>query len=319
MRNAENQAATPEVFASIDDPPAAGVAISLQSCALYVGAQHGVYRIAYTIGDTAAKSAPAKIASIRSGSPPPGSDGDVHRTTSVAVVGTTLYASVGSSCNACTEIDPTRATIQQMNLDGSGMATRAIRIRNAMALAVDPQTNVLWAGGAGQDYLPSLHPYEFFDPVTLHPGIADYGWPECEENHNPFGSGANCTATIAPRVEFLAYSTIIGAVMYPKSASGPYAFPAQYRGGAFVAMHGSWHQPGGCYVSPRVAFVPMNGDTPLTAVDWSDPTKQWNDFITGFQPSCDTRIGRPTGIAIGPQGDLFVADDLTGSIYRIRP
>ena len=63
-----------------------------------------------------------------------------------------LYVSVGSSCNNCQpELDPTRATIQQMQLDGSGVTPRAEHIRNAIALATSPQSGALWAGVAGQD------------------------------------------------------------------------------------------------------------------------------------------------------------------------
>lgn len=318
VQNAEGQPANAAVFADLGDSPAAGVALSLSSttCSVYVGTQFGVYRIPYVVGDASARSAPAKIASLR-----PGGGGD-HSTTSVAIVGSTLYASVGSSCNACAEADPTRATIQQMALDGSGMTARAVHIRNGIALAVNPATQTLWAGDAGQDYLPSGHPYEFFDGVTLHSGTADYGWPQCEENRHAYAAGANCSNTVAPLVEFPAYETIIGATFYPANQSGAYAFPAQYRGGAFVTMHGSWHTgAGGGYVSPpRVAFVPMNADTPRTAVDWNDPSTQWSDFVSGFQLADGvTRIGRPTGITVGPEGSLFVADDQNGNIYRIRP
>lgn len=309
-------AAAPKVFADVGDSPAAGVAVdtSAQDSAIYVGSQFGAYRIPYTVGDETAQSAPVKIASVRPG----GSGG--HSTTSVAVVGSTLYASVGSSCDACSETDSTRATIQQMALNGSGMTPKAVRIRNAIALAVNPNTRTLWAGVAGQDTLPAGHPYEYFDPVSLHAGVADYGWPDCEENHVAYAQGANCSNTVAPRVEFPAYQTIIGAAFYPASPSGAYHLPAQYAGGAFVAMHGSWHTQNGISTAPpRVAFVQMNGDTPASAIDWSDPTKQWSDVVSGFQHTDGSRIGRPTGVAIGPQGDLFVADDQTGNIYRIRP
>jgi glucose/arabinose dehydrogenase len=314
VQNAEGQASLPHVFATLPESPAAGVAVSLQNSSIYVGTQFGVYRIAYATGDSTAKSAPVKIASVRT------AGGIGHATTSVAVDGNTLYASVGSSCDACTETDPTRATIQQMGLDGSGMTARAVRIRNAIGLTVNPATNTLWAGVAGQDTLPVGHPYEFFDAVTLHTGVVDYGWPDCEENQHPYASGANCSNVAVPLVEFPAYETIIGATFYPTNPSGSYAFPAQYRGGAFVAMHGSWHSPNGCYMPPRVAFVSMNGDRPQTPVNWSDPTVQWSDFVSGFQPGCGAnRIGKATGIAVGPQDDLFIADDLTGNIYRVRP
>jgi glucose/arabinose dehydrogenase len=314
VAGAEGQAPAAHVFTNAGDAPAAGVALSLQSCALYVGAQDGVYRIPYTIGDQTARSPAVRIAGVRGG----GLTG--HNTTTVAVSGTTLYASVGSSCNACVESDPTRATIQQMHLDGSAMSAKAVRIRNAIALAVNPATGTLWAGDAGQDDLPEGHPYEFFDAVTLHSGIADYGWPDCEENRVSYSSGANCANTVAPLVEFPAYGTIIGAAFYSAGSGATYAFPQRYRGGAFVAMHGSWHTSGGTPTAvPRVAFVSMSGDVPQTPVSWSLPTVQWTDFISGFQRPDGSRIGRPTGVAVGPQGDLFVADDQAGVIYRIRP
>jgi glucose/arabinose dehydrogenase len=315
IANAEGQAAYSHVFSSFDDSPAAGVTVSLQNCSVYVGTQFGLYRIPYTIGDQTAQATPVKIASFR-----PGGSAD-HSTTTVAIAGNSLYASVGSSCNACTETDPTRATIQRMNLDGSGMTARAIHIRNAIALAVNPSSGTLWAGDAGQDTLPQGHPYEFFDAVTLHASVADYGWPSCEENHIAYARGANCTNTVAPLVVFPAYETPIGAAFYAPGSNATYAFPAQYRGGAFIAMHGSWHTNGsGIPVAPpRVVFVPLAGDAPPIAVNWLDPTRQWSEFVTGFQRADGSRTGRPTGVAVGPMGDVFVADDQTGAIYRIRP
>ncbi len=315
IANAEGQAATAHVFATLNDSPAAGVTISLQNCSVYVGTQFGVYRIPYTIGDQTAQGAPDKIASLR-----PGGSSD-HTTTTVAVSGNTLYASVGSSCNACSESDPTRATIEQMSLDGSGMSAKAVHIRNAIALTVNPSTETLWAGDAGQDDLPQGHPYEFFDAVTLHAGVADYGWPECEENHIAYAAGANCAATVVPLVVFPAYQTVIGATFDTVTGSAPHAFPQQYRTGAFVALHGSWHtNSSGIPISPpRVVFVPMTADAPQISVNWADPATQWSDFITGFQRPDGSRIGRPVGLAFGPLGDLFVSDDQTGNIYRIQP
>jgi glucose/arabinose dehydrogenase len=85
-------------------------------------------------------------------------------------------------------------------------------------------------------------------------------------------------------------------------------------------MHGSWHQSRGVpAVPPHVAFVPFSDAAPARAVNWSDPTTQWKDFFTGFQDASGKRIGRATGVAVGAQGSLFVADDDTGNIYRVRP
>jgi glucose/arabinose dehydrogenase len=309
-------AGNPATFANLPDSPAQSVAFG--GGFVFVATQYGVYRSAYTNGMTSGTF--TKIASVRSGGVAPNSDGDVHRTSSVAVSGTSLYVGVGSSCNACTETDPTRATVQRMNLDGSGMTTLATRIRNAIAFAVDPSSGIVWAGGAGQDNLPSAHPFEFLDAVSSHAAPADYGWPVCEENHVAYTSGANCANTVAPAIEFPAYSTLIGAAFYPASQSGAYAFGAAWHGGLFVSAHGSWHTANGVPVDPpHVAFVPFSGSAPAHPVNWSDPTAQWNDFFTGFQDGAGNRIGRTTGLAVGPNGSLFVADDQTGHIYRIRP
>ncbi len=309
-------AAAPAAFASLPDGPAQGVAFG--SGFVFVATQHHVYRIPYTTG--AQSGTATQIASVRSGPVAPNSDGDVHDTSSIAVSGGTLYVGVASSCNACVEADPTRATVQRMALDGSGMTTQATRLRNALALATDPASGNVWAGGAGQDALPAGHPYEFLDPVSAHGAPADYGWPDCEENHVAYRSGANCANTVAPALVFPAYSTLIGAAFSPVSQSGAYAFPPAWRGGLFVSMHGSWHLANGIpIVPPHVAFVPFSGAAPARTVSWGDPTTQWSDFFSGFQDASGRRIGRATGVAVGAQGSLFVADDDTGNIYRIRP
>ncbi|MDB5070734.1 MAG: L-sorbosone dehydrogenase [Candidatus Eremiobacteraeota bacterium] len=310
--NAESPGAAGAVatFADIADAPVSGVAYG--SGFVFVATRTGVYRIAYTTG--ARSGTPQKIASVRTQQPDVG-----HNTTSVAVSGSSLYVGVGSTCNACAETDPTRATILRMGLDGSGMTVQARRWRNPIGIATDPSTGTVWAGGAGQDSLPQGHPYEYADPVSSRTAPADYGWPDCEENHIAYTPGANCANVVVPAVTFPAYATIIGMAIYPASQTGAYTFPSAWRGGMFVGLHGSWHVINNIPVAPpHVAFVPFSGASPARPVNWSDPTTQWNDFFTGFQNGA-TRFGRPTGVAVGAQGSLFVADDDTGSIYRIRP
>lgn len=300
------------VYVRFDDAPAAGVAYG--NGALYVGTQHAVWRVQ--------DGRPGKLAPVRTGNPPPGSDGDVHVTTSVALDAQTVYASVGSSCNACVETDPTRATVGKI-VNGR-YASIAKRIRNAIALAVDPSTRALWASDAGQDELTAGHPYEFFDNVSAHRAPVDYGWPFCYENRRrKSGTNENCSGVALPQVLFPAYETPIGAVFYPRNLRARYAFPQRYAGGAFVTLHGSWHGPRqglAGYVPPRVVFIPMHDGRPARAPDWQDPSKQWTEFIGGYQAGNTLeRSGRPTGITVGPLGDLFIADDQTGAIYRIRP
>jgi glucose/arabinose dehydrogenase len=306
--DAQGSAGTPQTFATFDDRPMAGVFVG--DDAVYAGGQLGVYRIPYRTGDRVAREKPRKIASVRTGG-----GGGAHVTTTVALSKGTLYASVGSSCNACTETDPTRATVQAMTLDGTNMHARAVDIRNAIALAVQPQTGDVWAGVAGRDDLEHGHPYEIFDPVTAHSGTPDYGWLTCYDDRKPIG-GASCANVVVPRVVFPAYDTPIGAAFYPRDGSGRYAFSAKYHCGAFVALHGSWHTPP---VPPRVAFVAFDGADPARPVDWANPGAQWTEFLGGCQNADGSRNCRPTGVAVGTDGSLFVSEDENGAIYRIRP
>lgn len=306
------------VLTTLPDSPAAGVAFAPDRCELYFGTQYGVYAAAYT-GGALTVGNPTLVLSVR-GCPGGGCGAD-HHTTSVAYSAGTIYVGVGSDCNACTETDPTRAVILKVRPDGSGLATVATRIRNPIALAVNPATGSLWAGGAGQDGLPYGHPYEYLDDVSAHAGaVADYGWPACEENNHAYTPGADCSNTVAPLLEQPAYSTIVGAAFYPAGLHGPFAFPPRFAGALFATAHGSWHvRPNGSEAAtPKIVFFPMHGDVPATPVDWNDPNKQWHFFAAGFEAHGRTREGRPTGIAVGALGSLFVADDYNGLIYRIR-
>jgi glucose/arabinose dehydrogenase len=320
-------ASAPTVFASFPgDPPAQGIAYDPTTCIIYVGTQHAIYAMPYVDAQTTGVVG-APIATFRQVPPDAGHNDDIHTTTSLAVVpGGSLYAAIGSDCNACKEVDPTRATIQQMNLDGTNMVTKATRVRNAIAMAVNPNNGAVWAGGAGQDGLPQGHPLEWFDNVTSHSGEPDYGWPDCEENQVAYTNGANCSSVVVPEIEMPAYQTLIGAVFYPNdslSNERPYDFGATYRGGLFITGHGSWHlqDAGGYATAPIVAYFPMDGGAPATPVNFSDPTVQWTPFIFGFQNTVNntTRYGRPTGITVGPKGTLFIADDMTTDIYYMRP
>src|SRR5476649_2358319 len=108
---AETKPAAAAKFVTVDDAPVAGVTIDGDT--MYLGGQFGVYKLPFHAGEHVAASKPVKIASVRTS----GRSRD-HVTTTVAVAKGVLYASVGSSCNNCNpDLDATRATIQQMNLD----------------------------------------------------------------------------------------------------------------------------------------------------------------------------------------------------------
>ena len=162
-------------------------------------------------------------------------------------------------------------------------------------------------GAMDATYQLNGHPYEWMDPISKHGGAADYMWPWCEENGTavtaPDGTattppaGTNCASMIVAPVRAPAYSTIISATFYAPPANATYAFPASYRGGMFMTLHGSWHEnTSGVQVAvPEVVFVPITvNDLPAYPTDWSNggsPYQTWArnssgnpaPFMNGFQ------------------------------------
>ena len=105
---------------------------------IFVGMECSVWQIPYRSGNQVASSAGSKFLSVRTGlAAGSGIDHDVHHTTSVAVAGSTLYVSVGSSCNACIETDATRAVVLATSISAAAPTAVGTRVRNALALAVN--------------------------------------------------------------------------------------------------------------------------------------------------------------------------------------
>ena len=110
--DAEGTAGRPHVFATFDDDFASGVAFAGDRSEIYVATMHHVWAIPYHGERTATQT--RRIADVRNGPVAPGTDGDVHTTTSVAYSNGLIYLAAGSSCNAtmddgkkpCEELDP---------------------------------------------------------------------------------------------------------------------------------------------------------------------------------------------------------------------
>ena len=91
-------------------------------------------------------------------------------------------------------------------------------------------------------------------------------------------------------------------------------FPAKYRGGAFIAFHGSWNRaplPQGGF---KVVYVPFSGNTPAGTYE------TFADGFGGPNVASGQALHRPVGVAVGPDGSLYVTDDQQntgGRIYRI--
>jgi len=236
----------------------------------------------------------------------PGSGGG-HMTRTILFANQKLYVSAGSSCNVCAEKDQRRAAVLEMNEDGSGAHRFASGLRNAVGLAFNERTRTVWVTDNGRDWLgDDLPPDEIDD---LGPEGGDFGWPFCYGNRVPDrgfgGTEERCRVTIPPRVELQAHSAPLGLAFYTGRM-----FPREYQGDLFVAFHGSWNRsvPTG-YKVVRVKMI-----------DNGEP-ESVQDFITGWLPPGEARrgkwMGRPVGLAIGPDGSLYVSDDGSGSIYRV--
>jgi len=231
-----------------------------------------------------------------------------HSTRTLLFLGNKMYVSAGSSCNACIEKDPRRATVMEFNPDGSGQRIFAKGLRNAVGLAVNPKTDTVWVTVNGRDWLgDNLPPETIYD---LGRDGGDFGWPYCYGDRVPdpnfTKSGDNrCQSVIPPKVQMQAHSAPLGLAFYEGTM-----FPAEYRNNIFVAFHGSWNrsQPTGY----KVVRVKLD--------DKGQPAGGAEDFITGWLPpggKKNSEMGRPVGIAFGSDGSMYLSDDRAGVIYRV--
>ena len=259
-----------------------------------------------------------------------------------------LYVNVGSQSNCC-EVplrtphskgdDPcieleTRAGIwkfddntlnQKQDLDHRW----ATGIRNAVALDWNFNTNRIYAVQHGRD---DLHRYwdEFYTEeqnqelpseifFDLNEGD-NMGWPYCYYDHiqgkkmlNPEYGGdgkitERCEDVKDPLVAFPGHWGPNDVIIYRGNL-----FPERYKGGAFIAFHGSWNRLGGQQQGYKVVFIPLKDGVP------SGP---WEVFADGFigQPfitNPSNAFFRPCGLAEGPDGSLYISDSQHGRIWRI--
>ena len=229
-----------------------------------------------------------------------------HRTIGIGPDGM-LYISIGSDCNACAEPDGEHATMLRAPLTGgAGREVFARGLRNTIGFDWDPRSHELWGMDNGIDYVGDNEPPEELN--RLMEG-GDYGWPFRFGNNrvNRLFDRAKVSPaefekqTLAPFLTYEAHSAPIAMVFYTGTQ-----FPADYRGSAFVALHGSWNRenPTG-YKVVRVVFRDGQPD-------------RFEDFLTGFLVDNNkAQIGRPAGLAVTRDGALLVSDDANGVIYRV--
>ncbi len=228
---------------------------------------------------------------------------DGNHTTRTVLIGPdgNLYVSIGSTCNVCIETDSHRAAVWMYHLDGSGGRLYASGLRNAVGMAINPWNQQIWVTNNGRDLMGDDTPPETI--YHLQDG-GNYGWPRCQAGDiiDPdYGHAGDCKGVIQPLIKMPAHSAPLGLVFYNVPQ-----IPQHYHG-LFVAFHGSWNRsvPTGY----KVVFIPLGAQGQIVG-----PAQ---DFITGWLVNNNDAIGRPVGLAVGPDGALYVSDDKAGIIYRV--
>ena len=261
--------------------------IAFHSNWLYVALTDKLVRYRYESGSAKPSGEPQVLAMF----PDHGLDykyGGWHLTRTIAIgPNQKIYASVGSSCNACEDKEEVRATVMEMSLEGSDKKFFATGLRNAVGLKFAGPT--LYATNMGADHLGDTIPNDTLYALTRG---ADYGWPRCYVGRKAvlpdpqFGSKTSCAHVPLPLARFPAHASPLGL---------------EHFGDHFlVALHGSSKKRLGH--GYRVARV-RDG-----AVE---------DFITGFLKNSKV-IGRPADILRFADGFL-VTDDYAGVIYYVSP
>ena len=204
--------------------------------------------------------------------------------------------------------DENRADVLVSDPMGKGVHAYATGIRNCSGLTRQPQTGEIWCSVNERDMLgDNLAP----DYAThVKPG-AFYGWPwyYTGDHEEPRLKGErpdlNGHVTV-PDVLLQAHSAAVQIRFY--DGSGPQAFPAAYKGQAFIALHGSWNRTS--RTGYKVVTAPIQNGV---------ATGEYVDFMTGFVLNDSDVWGRPYGLTVAHDGSLLVGDDAGGRIYRVTP
>lgn len=216
-----------------------------------------------------------------------------------------LYITVGSTCNICNESSPENATILRATLDGKKRAIFASGLRNTIGFDWHPTTGQLWGMDHGIDWHgDDVMPEE----LNLLEKGKRYGWPylygknEIVPRIEPAGKldKSEWRANSVPMaLGYTSHAAPMQMAFYRHSQ-----FPAEYRGDAFVAMHGSWNrqQPSGY----EIVHIDYQDGKPVSI----------KPFVTGFLDAQGSS-GRPMGLAMTNDGSLIFSDDQNGVIYRV--
>jgi glucose/arabinose dehydrogenase len=211
-----------------------------------------------------------------------------------------LYVPVGAPCNICTPPGPLHATITRLDLAGGRPEVVARGVRNSVGFDFDPASGDLWFTDNGRDWLGDDQPPDELNHLTQ---VGEhFGFPFCHGNglrDSEHNAGHACSEFTPPARELGPHVASIGMRFYTGRM-----FPEKYRGGVFIAEHGSWNRS--TPIGYRVTFVKIENGRATS----------YEPFAAGWLKG-GAASGRPADVLVMPDGALLVSDDKAGRIYRI--
>jgi glucose/arabinose dehydrogenase len=296
---------------------------------LYVANVNSIVRIPYSVGDVKAKAAPETIVDKLADS----TGGHTTRTLAFSKDDKTLYVSVGSATNYASDIgskppeplaqweakhgmgaawaeEASRADVLAFDVDGKNRRTFATGLRNCVGLFVHPDSGDVFCSVNERDELGDNLPPDY---VTRVKQGGFYGWPwyylGAHEDPRLKGIRPDLKDKITvPDALIQAHSAPLGMTVYHAPAGAKHAFPKEYDGDIFLALHGSWNR--GIRTGYKVIRVMMKNGV---------PTGQYQDFMTGMVLSDRDVWGRPAAVTVAADGALLVVDDGGGVMWRVAP
>jgi glucose/arabinose dehydrogenase len=288
---------------------------------VYVATNTEVVRYPYKNGDLKASGEPEIVAPSL-----PGGRGHWTRDIVFSADGKTMFVSVGSGSNvaegmsllqgaelasftaghalgAAWGAEENRADVLAFDADGRNRRVFAAGLRNCSGVTIQPETAALWCVVNERDILGDDLPPEFATHVA-EGGF--YGWPwyYIGANQDPRHRGERTDLAdkiTFPDVLIQPHSAPLGIAFYEAAQ-----FPAEYKGDAFVALHGSWNR------AKRTGYKVVR----LIFKD-GKPTGEYEDFLVGFVADDANVWGRPVDVAIAHDGSLLVTDDGGNAIWRV--
>jgi glucose/arabinose dehydrogenase len=237
--------------------------------------------------------------------------------------GTKLLVSVGSGSNRNVGEDERRAAVSMCNPDGSGCEIYASGLRNAVGLRLYPGTDTVWVSVMERDDLGDDLVPDYFTHIQQH---GFYGWPYAYigPHVDPWNSGTKLLEDLLKHPKGLSQVSqidkLVASTITPDVALGSHIapldilfytghqFPAEYNGGAFIALHGSVNRSK--RIGYSIGFVPFHDGKPSGAL---------REVVSGWMLSPDTHDvwGRPADFLQLPDGSMLISDDGAKKIWRL--